>query len=207
MLKLFYAPGTCALASHIALEEAEAEYELIRLDFKDAEQRKPEYLKINPKGRVPALATDRGVLTENPVILGYVAQTHPDARLAPNDDSFAFGDMQAFNMFLAATVHPAFAHRFRPERYVDGEECRKAVQAKAPEALGGYFELIEEKLADGRPWVHGQDYTVSDGYLIVFTRWLERNFPDVAGRFPKTLAHRRRVEERPAVQRALAQES
>ena len=81
------------------------------------------------------------------------------------------------------------------------------VQAKVPEALGGYFALIEEKLSDGRAWVHGGDYTVSDGYLIVFTRWLEKNFAEVAAQFPKTLAHRRRVEERPAVQRALAQES
>ena len=207
MLKLFYAPGTCALASHIALEEAGADYELARLDFRDAEQRKPEYLRLNPKGRVPALVTDRGVLTENPVILGYIAQTFPDAKLAPNDDSFAFGDMQAFNMFLAATVHPAFAHSFRPERYVDGEDCRKAVQAKVPEALGQHFALIEEKLADGRTWVHGEAFTVSDGYLIVFTRWLERGFQRVAAGFPRTLEHRRRTEDRPAVQRALAQES
>jgi glutathione S-transferase len=207
MLKLFYAPGTCALASHIALEEAGAEYELIRLNFKDAEQRQPEFLKINPKGRVPALVTDRGVLTENPVILGYIAQSFPDAKLAPNDDSFAFGDMQAFNMFLAATVHPTFAHRFRPERYVDGEECRKAVQAKVPEALAGHFALIEERLADGRPWVHGDAYTVSDGYLIVFTRWLVKNFHEVAARFPKVLEHRHRTEARPAVASAIALEA
>jgi glutathione S-transferase len=207
MMKLFYAPGTCALASHIALEEAGAEYELVRLDFKEAEQRRPDYLKLNPKGRVPALATDRGVLTENPAILAYVAQTHPDARLAPIDDPFAFAQVQAFNMFLAATVHPTFAHRFRPERYVDGDEHKAAVQAKVPEALAGYFTLIEEQLADGRPWVHGEAYTISDGYLIVFTRWLEKNFHEVARRFPKVLAHRHRTEERPAVRRALEQEA
>lgn len=207
MLKLFYAPGTCALASHIALEEAGADYELVRLNFKEAEQRKPEYLKLNPKGRVPALATDRGVLTENPAILAFVAQTHPEAKLAPIDDPFAFGEVQAFNGFLSSSVHPTFAHRFRPERYVDGDDCRAAVQAKVPEALAGYFALIEERLSDDRPWVHGQDYTVSDGYLIVFTRWLEKNFHEVARGLPRTMAHRHRAEERPAVQRALAAEA
>ena len=130
MLKLFYSPGACSLASHIALEEAGADYEAVRVDLKAGEQNKPEYRKLNPKGRVPALATDRGVLTESPVILGYIAQTHPAAKLAPNDDSFAFGDMQAFNMFLATSVHVAFAHAFRPERYVKGEAGVAAAKAK-----------------------------------------------------------------------------
>lgn len=205
-LRLFYAPGTCALASHIALEEAGAEYELVRLDFREAEQRQPGYLKVNPKGRVPALAADRGVLTENPAILAFIAQTHPQARLAPLDDPFAFAQLQAFNMFLAATVHPAFAHRFRPERYADGEAAHAAMRAKVPEALSQHFSLIEEKLADGRAWVHGDGYTVSDGYLVVFTRWLEKGFPEVAARFPRTVEHRVRVAQRPAVQRALARE-
>ena len=118
MLTLFYAKGACSLASHIALEEAGAEYQLQRLDLKAKDQRKPEFLKINPKGRVPALLTERGVLTENPVILGYVVQTYPAARLAQNDDSFALGAMQAFNVFLASSVHVAFAHNSRPERFM-----------------------------------------------------------------------------------------
>lgn len=208
MLKLFTAPGSCALASHIALEEAGADYEAVSLSLKDGDQRTPDYLAVNPKGRVPALVVPgRGVLTENPVILGYVAQTHPQARLAPNDDSFAFGEMQAFNIFLCATVHPAFAHVFRPYRYADGEEAAAAMKAKAPVALAEHFSLIEDRLADGRPWVHGGDYTVSDGYLLVFTRWLERGFAEVAARFPETIAHRKRVQERPAVRRVLAGES
>ncbi len=77
MLKLFHAPGACSLASLIALEEAGADYELIRMSTRDGDQRKAEYLAINPKGRVPVLVTDQGVLTENPAILAYVAQTHP----------------------------------------------------------------------------------------------------------------------------------
>src|SRR5689334_11148815 len=88
MYKLYYAPGTCALASHIALEEAGADYTAVRLDFKANQQQSPDYLKLNPKGRVPALVTDRGILTENPAILAYIAQTFPKANLAPLDDPF-----------------------------------------------------------------------------------------------------------------------
>ena len=206
MLKLFYSPNACSLASHIVLEETGADYELVETSTKAGKQRTPQFLAINPKGKVPALLTDKGVLTENPVILGYVAQSFPDAKLAPNDDSFAFGDMQAFNMFLSATVHVAFAHHFRPGRYVDGDEHQAAVKAKAPEAVREHFALIEAKLVDGRSWVHGEDYTTSDPYLLVFARWYtEQGFGDLSD-FTHLAAHRRRVEARPAVQRALAAE-
>ena len=83
MLTLYYAANTCALASHIALEEAGAEFVTRRVDFGTAEQTKPDYLDINPKGRVPSLVTERGILTETPAILAFIAQTHPAARLAP----------------------------------------------------------------------------------------------------------------------------
>jgi glutathione S-transferase len=111
MLTLYYATNTCALASHIALEESGAAYDTRLVDFATAEQTKLDYLRINPKGRVPALVTDRGVLTETPAILAYIAQTHPAARLAPLDDPFAFAELQAFMSYLCATVHVAHAHR------------------------------------------------------------------------------------------------
>ena len=207
MLTLFYFPGACSLASHIALEEAGADYQAVRVDLKIGEQNRPEYRKLNPKGRVPALATERGVLTESPVILGYIAQTHPDAKLAPHDDAFAFGDMQAFNMFLATSVHVAFAHAFRPERYVKGEAGVAAAKAKVPEALDEYFNQIEERFADGRPFVHGESYTVSDPYLYVFARWLERDGLCDPARYPRVAAHRQRLDARPAVRKVLAVEA
>lgn len=101
MLKLFYSPGACSLASHVALEEAGAAFETQRVDLREGAQRGPDYLALNPKGKVPALATDKGVLTENPAILGYVARSFPEAGLAP-DDSFAWSEVQAFNAFLAS---------------------------------------------------------------------------------------------------------
>src|SRR5690348_6815158 len=104
MFKLFYSPGSCALASHIALEEASAEYTAARVNFSGNEQRSPEYLAVNPKGRVPALVTDDGILTETPAILAYIAQCYPQAKLAPLDDPFAFARLQAFNSYLCSTV-------------------------------------------------------------------------------------------------------
>src|ERR1700730_12590888 len=104
MLELFYSPGSCALASHSALEEAGAEYTVARVNFSSAEQRSPEYLAVNPKGRGPALVTDAGILTETPAILAYIAQCYPQAKLAPLDDPFAFARMQAFNSYLCSTV-------------------------------------------------------------------------------------------------------
>jgi glutathione S-transferase len=107
MFKLYYAPGTCALASHIALAEAGAPYTTVKLDFKNNQQNSPEYLAINPKGRVPSLVTDQGILTETPAMLAYIAQSFPQAKLAPLDDAFAFAKMQAFNSYLCSTVHGA----------------------------------------------------------------------------------------------------
>ena len=117
MLKFYYAPQTCALASHIALEEAGAKYEPVRIDFKSAQQTKPEYLAVNPKGRVPALATERGIITETPAILAYVAQSFPAARLAPLQDAFDLARVQAFTSYLCSTVHVAHAHRMRGYRW------------------------------------------------------------------------------------------
>ncbi|HLK85267.1 MAG TPA: glutathione S-transferase N-terminal domain-containing protein [Candidatus Binataceae bacterium] len=206
MLRLFYAAGTCALASHIALEEAGAEYTAARLDFHSNEQRKPEYLAINPKGRVPALVTDRGILTETPAILVFIAQTFPDAHLAPLGDPFALAQVQAFNSYLCSTVHVAHAHRVRGYRWVDADDAAAilAMQKKVPQSVAECFDLIERELFAG-PWVTGNGYTVCDPYLFTLARWMEADGVDPA-RFPKLHDHRRRMAERPAVKRALAQE-
>lgn len=203
-MKLFYAPGTCALASHIALEDAGANYEVVRLDFANGEQRKPEYLKINPKGRVPALATDRGILTENPAILAFVAQSYPAKRLAPLDDPFAFAEAQAFNSYLCATVHVAHAHGRRGSRWADDAAAIEEMKRKVPETMAACFDVIERELFKG-PWVMGNQYTICDPYLFTVAEWLESDGVDPK-RFPKVLEHRNRMRERPAVKKALLQE-
>ncbi len=202
MLKLFYAQNTCALASHIALEGSGAPFETVRVDFRSNEQRKPDYLAVNPKGRVPALVTERGVLTETPAILAYVAQSFPAARLAPLDDPFEFARVQAFNSYLCSTVHVAHAHRMRGYRWADDPAAIAEMQRKVPTTVGDCFELIETTMLRG-PWVMGDAYTICDPYLFTLTQWLDGDGVDV-NRFAKVVALQQRMNERPAVQRALA---
>jgi glutathione S-transferase len=201
MLKLFYARGTCALASFIALEEAGADYETVRIDFAATEQRSEHYLAINPKGRVPALATERGVLTENPAILAYVAQSFPAAKLAPLDDPFAFAEVQAFNSYLCATVHVAHAHKQRGARWAEDPAAIAEMRRHVPRSMGDAFTLIEHSLFKG-PWAMGEAYSIVDPYLFTLTGWLEGDAVDIA-RFPKVQAHYARMAERPAVRSVL----
>lgn len=202
MLKLFYAPGTCSLASHIALEEAGADYEARRVDFSTAEQTKPDYLAVNPKGRVPALLTDRGVITETPAILTYIAETHPAANLAPRGDAFAFAQLQSFMNYLCSTVHVAHAHGRRGARWADDPAAHEAMKAKVASNMAACFELIENKMFEG-PFVLGETYSVADPYLFTIAGWLESDGVDPA-RFPEILDHRNRMTARPAVARVLA---
>src|SRR5882724_3716733 len=205
MLKLYYAPGTCALASHIALEEAGATYETVRLNFKTEDQKKLDYLKINPKARVPSLITDRGTITETPAILIYIAQSFRAAKLAPLDDPFALSKVQAFDSYLCSTVHVAHAHRVRGYRWTDDAAAIETMKKKVPQAVGECFALIEREMFVG-PWVMGKDYTVADGYLFTLTQWLGGDGVDI-NKTPKIAEHFRRVGERPAVRKAIADET
>jgi glutathione S-transferase len=205
MLTLFYALNTCSLASHIALEDSGAAYEAKRLNFAENDQRKLEYLKINPKGRVPALVTDQGIITETPAILAYIAQSFPKANLAPVNDPFRLGQIQAFNSYLCSTVHVAHAHRVRGYRWSDDEAAMETMKKKVPQNVGDCFDLIEREYFKG-PWVMGADYMIADPYLFTIARWLEADGVDPK-RFPKVLDHRNRMAERPAVKKVLARET
>ena len=205
MLKLYYAPGTCALASHIALEEAGAAYTTERLDFKKNQQNSPEYLAINPKGRVPSLVTDRGILTETPAMLAFIAQSFPQAKLAPSDDPFNFAKVQAFNSYLCSTVHVAHAHKMRGARWATDETTFADMKRMVPKTVGACFALIERDMLKG-PWVMGDSYTICDPYLFTLAGWLEGDSVDLAA-LPKVADHRKRMSERPAVRKVLAEES
>lgn len=204
MFKLYYATGTCALASHIALEEAGAAYTTERLDFKSNQQNSAEYLAINPKGRVPALVTDRGILTETPAMLAFIAQSFPQARLAPFDDAFAFAQAQAFNSYLCSTVHINHAHRMRGARWATEESSFADMKRKVPQSVGASFAMIERDMLKG-PWVMGDTYTICDPYLFTLAGWLEGDSVDIST-LPKVADHRKRMADRPAVQKALAEE-
>jgi glutathione S-transferase len=204
MLTVYFMPGTVALASHIALAESGAVYEARRVDFTQEEQRQPAYLAVNPKGRVPALETPQGVLTETPAILAWIAQSHPEARLAPLDDPFEFARLQGFTAYLCATVHVAHAHGRRGPRWADDEAAWEAMKRKVPDSMGQCFALIESDFLAG-PWVMGEDYSIADPYLYTVSRWLAGDGVDIA-RFPKVQAHFEAMAHRPAVKRALAEE-
>ncbi len=197
----YYAPRTVSVASHITLNEAAADYELRRLDFSMTEQRSDDYLRVNPKGRVPALVTDQGILTETPAILAYVAQSYPAARLAPLDDPFIFAKMQEFNAYLCATVHVAHAHKIRGSRWVDDDNAIKAMQAKVPQTMGECFALIDKEMFAG-PWVMGSDYSICDPYLFTVENWLEGDGVDIDD-FPRIAEHNQRMREREAVKPVL----
>jgi glutathione S-transferase len=204
MVTLFYATGTCSLASHIALEESGAAYEAKRLNFSEGDQRKPEFLKVNPKGRVPALVTDRGVITETSAILLYIAQTGLKANLAPLSDPFALAQLQAFNGYLSSTVHVAHAHRPRGSRWADDAAAQESMKKKVPQNMSECFDLIENSYFKG-PWVMGADYTICDPYLFTIAGWLEADGVDPK-KFPKVLDHRSRMGERVTVKKVLARE-
>lgn len=199
----FYtAPGTCALATHIALHEAGAEFDLVKLDMSANQQQSPAYLSVNPKGRVPALATEHGVLTETPALLAFVAQRFPAARLAPLGDPFAFARMQELASYLASTAHVAHAHKRRGARWADDPAAHEAMRAKVPQTMTACAAYLESQIAG--PWVAGEAYSAVDGYLFTVGSWLEGDGVDMS-RFPKLSAYLARVAARPAVQRALAE--
>ena len=205
MLKLYYYPRACSLASHIALEEAGAEFEAVSVDLAGGEQRGPEFLGVNSKGRVPALVTDEGILTENPAILMYIAMTYPEANLAPLDNPFELARIQSFNAYLSSTVHVAHAHGPRGIRWADEPASLEDMKRKVPQTMTESFSLIEQQYFQG-PWVTGGDYTISDMYLFTISSWMEADGVD-PGKFPRMLDHRQRMLERPAVTRALNSET
>ena len=204
MLTFFYTPKTCALATHIALIDAGADYTLQRIDFKSGQQRSPEFLAINPKGRVPALVTPQGILTETPALQAYLAQAYPQAALAPTDP-VAIARLQAFTAFLSSTLHVAHAHGPRGSRWTDDPAAQAALKAYVPTSVTAAFKLVEDTMLQG-PFVMGETYTIADPYLYTMSTWIEGDQVDTT-QIPRVMAHREMMSQRPSVIRALAEEA
>lgn len=202
MLTLYYTPGTCALASHLALEYAGAQYTTVRVDFATRQQRSPEYLKLNPKGRVPALVTGNGVLTETPALLQYIAQSFPQAKLAPLGDAFGMARMNEFNSYLCSTVHIAHAHRMRGYRWADEEQAIEAMKRKVAGNIAECFGLVERQMLAG-PWVLGEGFSVCDPYLFTLAGWMKSDGVEMAA-FPKVADHYARMSADPVAIKVLA---
>ena len=199
MIKLFISPGACAMASHLALEEAGADYETQVINLRAGDQRTPEYLAVNPAGVTPALQTDQGVLTQNAAIIGWAAQTWPEKKLAPTD-AFGLARFNAFNGWLASSLHPALGKVLFSHPTLEGAAKDEAVNVALSK-----LQLAEDHYVEG-PWVFGDSWTAADGYLMVFSRWARQAGLLDAARFPKLNAHLDAVQARPATQAMLKAE-
>ncbi len=202
-MKLFLSPGACSLAAHIVLEELGDPYEVAVVNVAEGDQRKPEYLALNPKGRVPFLVTPQGGLSESVAILSFLADRKPELALLPADP-FARAQALSFVVWCSGTVHgAAFAGYFRPARFADDETAQAAVKAKSASEIFAHLNVIEQRFAS-RDWVLDH-YSIADLYPLIFRRWAARIGVDMS-LFPNLVAHADRVAARPAAARTIAQE-
>ena len=194
-MKLYYSPGACSQAPHIVLREAGLAFDLAKVDLATKRLDTGEdYLAINPKGAVPALELDDGaILTENAVVLQYIADRAPAAALIPPFGTIARYRLLEWLNFIATELHKGFAPLFHPS----GREEERAARA----ALERRFAYLAAELADG-PYLTGAGFTIADAYLFVVLRWARIFHIDLA-RWPPLAAFVARVGERPAVHAAL----
>ena len=201
-ITLYTAQASIGWVSHIALEESGLEYKAVALDFSRQQQASEDYLKINAKARVPSLVVDQGIITETPAILTYIAQIAPDSPLGLPEDIFEQSGINSFNNYLCSTVHVAHAHKMRGHRWVDDEAAQKAMTANVPKTLGLCIDLIESEYLKG-PWVHGDNFSISDPYLYRISTWMDSDGVDI-NKYPKVKAHRKAMEERDSVKAVVA---
>jgi glutathione S-transferase len=203
MLTLFFGPGACSLASHIALEEIGVPYEERPTLLAKGEQKSEAYLKVNPRGKVPALVVDGHVITENTAILTYLAKRYPEKQLWPTDpiqEAHCIGTMAWFSN----SVHPCYTHYVRPERFVEGEAAQASVKEMGKQAFWAVLSEIDTLLGT-KTWMLGDQFTVADCYAIVFYSWgVRAGLP--MGDLKRYTAWKDRMLARPAVRRTLENE-
>ncbi len=203
-LKLYYAPGACSFAPHMVLEELGFEYATERLNLAAGDQRKPEYLELNPMGRVPTLVVDGNPLTENVAILTFLGGGFPAKGLWPKE-TWRQAMLLSALAWCSNTLQPAYGHVIRPSRYSDDAACQESLKAKGRENFWDCLKRVDGWLGKTPKWMMGEQYTVADPYLLVFYRWGNR-----AGLPVKSLAnytrHAERVLARPAVRKVMADE-
>jgi len=204
MIKLYYSPGACSLAPHIVLEELGIAFEAVLVSLKDGEHKKADFLKINPRARVPALNVDGKVLTETVAILTYLGGGYAERGLWPRD-TWKQAEALSLMAWLASTVQTAVAGIFRPERFSSDVPAHATINATSRAALEKHFAEID-KLLTGKTFALGGQYTVCDPYLLVFYRWGNRVGIPMKDRFPVWTRHAQRVASRPTVKRVLEAE-
>ena len=204
MLKLYYSPIACSLAPHILLEELGLPFEPVRVSIPDGEHQRPEYLAVNPRGRVPALEVDGEIVTEVPTLLAFLASLRPEAGLVPQPGTLAFARCFEWLAFLSSSLHIAYAQFRRPERFLPPGAPAEPFSEHGRELTKALYLEIEQRLTG--PWAVGEQYSIADPYLLPFYLWDVRVDLDVATHCPRWTAWKARVAERPAVQRAAQRE-
>ena len=200
MLKFFFAKKSCAFASHVALEEVQANYEAIQINLEAGEQHSESFIKVNPKKRVPALVTPNGTITETIAILQFISSMYPEKKLMPTDP-FLQAEAQSFNSYLASTVHVAHAHKHRGLRWTRDKVALDSLTAHVTENMDACAKFIEYNLFKG-PWVLGKRYSVCDPYLAVITRWFKEDGVNLK-QYQAITEHNNLIGTRPAVQTVL----
>src|ERR1700722_10794691 len=198
-MKLYYSPGACSLSTHIALLEAGLPYDLVKVDLRAKKlENGDDFLKVNPKGQVPALGLDSGELvTEGPVIVQVIADKAAAKNLAPARDSAERYRLQEWLNFITTELHKNFSPLFQPA-------IPDEVKAFFKDRIMGKFKYTDGQLA-GRDYLMGKQFTVADGYLYTMMRWADGHKLDLSA-LPNLMAFKARVEARPKVQEALTKE-
>ena len=200
MLRFYYSKGSSAIAAHILLEDVGAQYDAVEISIPKGEHRSADFLRRNTKGRIPVLQTPEGVITENPAILEYIAATHPDAGLLPSG-AFAQAQGRSLSAYLCATVHIAFAHHKRGNRWAQKASTLKDMQGKATDNLKACADYLEAGLPLS-PWAFRSGYSFCDPYLFLLDGWLRR-VGTTLDEWPKLKAHSDAMRARPATQYVL----
>ena len=207
-MKLYYLPGACSLASHIALIWSGADYELERLSHET--EHAAEFMALNPKGAVPTITIETGddhpfVLTESLAVLLYIAAKHPAARLGSAEgDVLEQAIMNEIMAELVSEVHKAFVPAFVPDRFVIDEAAEDGARSAAFLMVEKAFRRIDNYL-EGRDWLALDRRTVADAYLYVMSRWLA-NTPTPLPTFPNVARHFASIDPDAGVRRALEEE-
>ncbi len=203
MMTLYFSPGACSLASHIGLEETGAPYETKPILLAKGQQRTESYLKINPRGKVPALDVDGKILVENTAILTYLHRRFPDKKLLPADPSEEARCISTMCWF-SSVVHPSYQRSHRPERFAEGEAAQAAVREAGKKSFWAGLQEIDSMIK-GNDWVMGKEFTAVDGYALVFYGWAARSGHPVKELTAYT-AWQERMMNRPTVKKSVESE-
>jgi glutathione S-transferase len=204
VIDLYYLPGAASLVVHAALEEARADYNLIRATRENGVFGPPEAARLNPAGRVPTMSFDGVAMTESVACLMHISDLYPDAVLAPAPGTPERGQWYRWLVYLLSPVQSTFYGFIAPGRSAP-VDARDAVKAQAIEALEGYRTMLDAHLAANGPYLLGVAFTSADLFLFMLTRWgrrLERRWWDA----PALGNHYRTIRTRPAIQRVFEQE-